>query len=106
MAAAAVLGANDGIVSVGRHRHRVAGATTNRGAQPSSPLGWRAGRGGRVDGARRVRVRLQPRDSERAQIKQEKRELAASPQAELTELDRPVRSQGPFAATAHTVAVG
>jgi vacuolar iron transporter family protein len=44
------------------------------------------------------------RDSERAQIKQEKGELAASPEAELTELTALYEAKGPSAATARTVA--
>src|SRR5690242_10185274 len=45
------------------------------------------------------------RDSERAQIKQEKRELAASPEAELTELTALYEAKGLSAATARTVAI-
>src|SRR6266436_446821 len=82
---AAVLGANDGIVSVAGIVIGVAGATTNRG-----PI-FTAGLAGLVAGAvsmalgEYVSVSSQ-RDSERAQITQEKRELAATPDAELTEL--------------------
>jgi VIT1/CCC1 family predicted Fe2+/Mn2+ transporter len=82
----------------------VAGATTNRG-----PI-FTAGLAGLVAGAvsmalgEYVSVSSQ-RDSERAQIKQEKRELAASPQAELTELTALYEARGLSAATARTVAV-
>src|SRR6185295_14181369 len=100
---AAVLGANDGIVSVAGIVIGVAGATTNRG-----PI-FTAGLAGLVAGAvsmalgEYVSVSSQ-RDSERAQIKQEKRELAASPEAELTELTALYEAKGLSAATAHTVA--
>ena len=101
---AAVLGANDGIVSVAGIVIGVAGATTNRG-----PI-FTAGLAGLVAGAvsmalgEYVSVSSQ-RDSERAQIKQEKGELAASPEAELTELTALYEAKGLSAATAHTVAV-
>ena len=77
---AAVLGANDGIVSVAGIVIGVAGATTNRG-----PI-FTAGLAGLVAGAvsmalgEYVSVSSQ-RDSEHAQIEQEKRELATSPEA-------------------------
>jgi len=95
---AAVLGANDGIVSVAGIVIGVAGATTNRG-----PI-FTAGLAGLVAGAvsmalgEYVSVSSQ-RDSERAQIKQEKRELAASPEAELTELTALYEAKGLSAAT-------
>ena len=101
---AAVLGANDGIVSVAGIVIGVAGATTNRG-----PI-FTAGLAGLVAGAvsmalgEYVSVSSQ-RDSQRAQIKQEKRELAASPEAELTELTALYEAKGLSAATARNVAV-
>src|ERR1700760_1775881 len=101
---AAVLGANDGIVSVAGIVIGVAGATSSRG-----PV-FTAGLAGLVAGAvsmalgEYVSVSSQ-RDSERAQIKQEKRELAASPEAELTELTALYEAKGLSAATARTVAV-
>ena len=101
---AAVLGANDGIVSVAGIVIGVAGATTSRG-----PI-FTAGLAGLVAGAvsmalgEYVSVSSQ-RDSERAQIKQEKRELATSPEAELTELTALYEAKGLSAATARTVAV-
>lgn len=100
---AAVLGANDGIVSVAGIVVGVAGATTNRG-----PI-FTAGLAGLVAGAvsmalgEYVSVSSQ-RDSERAQIKQEKRELADTPEAELTELTALYEAKGLSAATARTVA--
>src|SRR5258706_16475507 len=75
---AGVLGANDGIVSVAGIVIGVAGAPAARG-----PI-FTAGLAGLVAGAvsmalgEYVSVSSQ-RDSERAQIKQEKRELATSP---------------------------
>src|SRR6201989_311180 len=100
---AAVLGANDGIVSVAGIVIGVAGATTNRG-----PI-FTAGLAGLVAGAvsmalgEYVSVSSQ-RDSERAQMKQEKRELAASPEGELTELTALYEAKGLSAPNARTVA--
>ena len=101
---AAVLGANDGIVSVAGIVIGVAGATTSRG-----PI-FTAGLAGLVAGAvsmalgEYVSVSSQ-RDSEHAQIAQEKRELASTPDAELTELTALYEAKGLSAATARTVAV-
>jgi VIT1/CCC1 family predicted Fe2+/Mn2+ transporter len=100
---AAVLGANDGIVSVAGIVIGVAGATTSRG-----PI-FTAGLAGLVAGAvsmalgEYVSVSSQ-RDSEHAQIRQEKRELASTPEAELTELTALYEAKGLSAATARTVA--
>src|SRR5512146_1668995 len=100
---AAVLGANDGIVSVAGIVIGVAGATSDRG-----PI-FTAGLAGLVAGAvsmalgEYVSVSSQS-DSQRAQIKQEKRELAATPEAELTELTALYEAKGLSAATARTVA--
>jgi VIT1/CCC1 family predicted Fe2+/Mn2+ transporter len=100
---AGVLGANDGIVSVAGIVIGVAGATTSRG-----PI-FTAGLAGLVAGAvsmalgEYVSVSSQ-RDSERAGIRQEKRELAATPEAELTELTALYEAKGLSAATARTVA--
>src|SRR5579863_6761839 len=100
---AAVLGANDGIVSVAGIVIGVAGATTSRG-----PI-FTAGLAGLVAGAvsmalgEYVSVSSQ-RDSEHAQISQEKRELATTPEAELTELTALYEAKGLSAATARTVA--
>jgi VIT1/CCC1 family predicted Fe2+/Mn2+ transporter len=100
---AGVLGANDGIVSVAGIVIGVAGATSARG-----PI-FTAGLAGLVAGAvsmalgEYVSVSSQ-RDSERAEIKQEKGELAASPEAELTELTALYEAKGLSAATARTVA--
>ena len=100
---AGVLGANDGIVSVAGIVIGVAGATTSRG-----PI-FTAGLAGLVAGAvsmslgEYVSVSSQ-RDSERAEIKQEKGELANDPDAELTELTALYEAKGLSAATARTVA--
>ena len=100
---AAVLGANDGIVSVAGIVIGVAGATSARG-----PI-FTAGLAGLVAGAvsmalgEYVSVSSQ-RDSQRAMMAQEKRELAASPEAELAELTALYEAKGLSAATARTVA--
>jgi VIT1/CCC1 family predicted Fe2+/Mn2+ transporter len=101
---AAVLGADDGIVSVAGIVIGVAGATSARG-----PI-FTAGLAGLVAGAvsmalgEYVSVSSQ-RDSQRAQMAQEKRELAANPEAELTELTALYEAKGLSAATARTVAL-
>jgi vacuolar iron transporter family protein len=100
---AGVLGANDGIVSVACIVIGVAGATAHRGAI------FTAGLAGLVGGAvsmalgEYVSVSTQ-RDSERAQIKQEKQELADNPDAELTELTALYEAKGLSASTARSVA--
>src|SRR6267154_4769892 len=100
---AAVLGANDGIVSVAGIVVGVAGATSARG-----PI-FTAGRAGLVAGAvsmslgEYVSVSSQ-RDSETAELAQEKRELAEMPTAELAELTALYEAKGLSAATARTVA--
>jgi len=100
---AAVLGANDGIVSVAGIVIGVAGATSSRG-----PI-FTAGLAGLVAGAvsmalgEYVSVSSQ-RDSQRALMAQEKRELATSPEAELTELTALYEAKGLSAETARTVA--
>jgi VIT1/CCC1 family predicted Fe2+/Mn2+ transporter len=100
---AAVLGANDGIVSVAGIVIGVAGATTSRG-----PI-FTAGLAGLVAGAvsmalgEYVSVSSQ-RDSERAEIAQEKRELAGTPEVELAELTALYEAKGLSAATAKAVA--
>src|SRR6201991_2604306 len=100
---AGVLGANDGIVSVAGIVIGVAGATAARGAI------FTAGLAGLVGGAvsmalgEYVSVSSQ-RDSERAQIKQEQRELAENPRGELTELIALYEAKGLSPATARSVA--
>jgi VIT1/CCC1 family predicted Fe2+/Mn2+ transporter len=101
---AGVLGADDGIVSVAGIVVGVAGATSARGAI------FTAGLAGLVAGAvsmalgEYVSVSSQ-RDSELAQMSQEKRELAETPEAELAELTALYEAKGLSAATARTVAI-
>src|SRR6478672_8252259 len=90
---AAVLGANDGIVSVAGIVVGVAGATDRRG-----PI-FTAGLAGLVAGAvsmalgEYVSVSSQ-RDSERAMVAKERRELAESPDTELAELTAIYEAKG------------
>jgi VIT1/CCC1 family predicted Fe2+/Mn2+ transporter len=101
---AGVLGANDGIVSVASLVVGVAGATTD------TPALLIAGVAGLVGGAismalgEYVSVSSQ-RDSERALIAKETRELREMPDEELTELTELYRARGLTDATARQVAV-
>jgi vacuolar iron transporter family protein len=101
---AGVLGANDGIVSVAGLVVGVAGATTDRG-----PI-FTAGLAGLVAGAvsmalgEFVSVSSQ-RDSERALVALERRELAETPEQELAELVGIYRQKGLSDSTARAVAV-
>ena len=101
---ASVLGANDGIVSVAALVVGVAGATSARG-----PI-FTAGLAGLVGGAASmalgeyVSVSSQ-RDSERAQLAQEKRELAEEPEEELAELTALYEAKGLSPGTAKQVAI-
>ncbi len=100
---AGVLGADDGIVSVAGIVIGVAGATASRGTI------FTAGLAGLVAGAvsmalgEYVSVSSQ-RDSESAQLTQERRELAQMPGQELAELTAIYEAKGLSAATARTVA--
>jgi VIT1/CCC1 family predicted Fe2+/Mn2+ transporter len=100
---AGVLGANDGIVSVAGIVVGVAGATSLRGAIVT------AGVAGILAGAismalgEYVSVSTQ-RDTERALLDKERRELAETPAAELAELASLYRAKGLSEATARTVA--
>jgi vacuolar iron transporter family protein len=101
---AGVLGANDGIVSVAALVVGVAGATT------AVPALLTAGVAGLVGGAismalgEYVSVSSQ-RDSERAMIALEERELTETPAEELAELAAMYRARGLSDETAHRVAV-
>ena len=101
---AAVLGANDGIVSVAGLVMGVAGATSDRQTI------FVAGLAGLVAGAlsmatgEYVSVSTQ-RDSERALIAKETRELAEEPEEELAELAELYRQKGLSAGLAKQVAV-
>jgi VIT1/CCC1 family predicted Fe2+/Mn2+ transporter len=100
---AAVLGADDGIVSVAGIVIGVAGATASR-----API-FTAGLAGLVAGAvsmalgEYVSVSSQ-RDSERAQVTQERKELGSDPDAELAELAAIYEAKGLSADTAGLVA--
>ncbi|MBK4346687.1 VIT1/CCC1 transporter family protein [Lacisediminihabitans changchengi] len=101
---AGVLGANDGIVSVAAIVVGVAGATS------SVPAILTAGTAGLVGGAismalgEYVSVSSQ-RDSQRALIAKEKRELAEEPEVELEELTALYRDKGLSEVTARQVAI-
>ena len=101
---AGVLGANDGIVSTAGLVVGVAGATTQR-----SPI-ITAGLAGLISGAvsmalgEYVSVSSQ-RDTERALLAKERRELAEYPEAELQELTEIYESKGLSSETARVVAV-
>ena len=101
---AGVLGANDGIVSVAAIVVGVAGATPQLAAIVT------AGTAGVVGGAismalgEYVSVSSQ-RDSQKALIAKEKRELAELPEQELDELTALYQAKGLTAETAHRVAV-
>jgi len=101
---AGVLGANDGIVSVAGIVVGVAGATTDRGAIFTAGLAGLVGGAVSMSLGEYVSVSSQ-RDSERAEITQEKQELADDPDAELTELTALYEAKGLSAAAARTVAV-
>ena len=100
---AAVLGANDGIVSVAAIVLSVAGATTNKGSI------FTAGLPGFVAGAlsmgvgEYVSVSTQ-RDTERAFIRHEAWELKTKPKEELAELAQMYQEKGVSAKTAKQVA--
>ncbi len=100
---AAVLGANDGIVSIAGLVVGVAGATTDTNIIAT------AGIAGLVAGAlsmaagEYISVSTQ-RDAERAYIEKEKAELAANPKEELKELADAYEAKGLSAKTAHIVA--
>ena len=90
---AAVLGANDGIVSTAGLVVGVAGATSSRTAILTAGLaGLFAGALAMASGEY-VSASSQ-RDAERAMLALERRELAESPQAEVAELARIYESKG------------
>ena len=100
---AAVLGANDGIVSTAGLVVGVAGATTSRTAILTAGLaGLFAGSLAMASGEY-VSVSSQ-RDAERAMLALERRELAESPQAEADELAQIYESRGLEAGLARHVA--
>ncbi|MDB5169098.1 MAG: putative rane protein [Candidatus Saccharibacteria bacterium] len=100
---AAVLGANDGVVSVSSIIVGVAGATNNRGTI------FTAGLAGLVAGAMSMAVGeyvsvSSQSDTEKAYIKAEKKRLAANPEEEFDELVDMYTTKGMSAKTAHLVA--
>jgi VIT1/CCC1 family predicted Fe2+/Mn2+ transporter len=100
---AGVLGANDGIVSVAAIMVGVAAATTS--FTPILAGGLAALVGGAISMALGEYVSVSSqRDSQRALISQERRELAAMPEEETRELEELYRAKGLSAATARTVA--
>ncbi|MFI0152619.1 VIT family protein [Streptomyces lydicus] len=90
---AAVLGANDGIVSTAGLVVGVAGATDNRGALLTAGLAGLLAGSLSMAAGEYVSVSTQ-RDSEKAALAQEKRELATEPQAELVELTELLQGKG------------
>ncbi|MCE5291898.1 MAG: VIT family protein [Nocardiaceae bacterium] len=100
---AAVLGANDGIVSIAGLVVGVAGATTATGPiLTASIAGLLAGAISMAAGEY-ISVSTQ-RDTEKALLAKERRELAEDPDAELEELARIYEGKGLKAETAWTVA--
>ncbi|MFG2095388.1 VIT family protein [Streptomyces sp. NPDC048612] len=90
---AAVLGANDGIVSTAGLVVGVAGATDERGALLTAGLAGLLAGSLSMAAGEYVSVSTQ-RDSEKAALAKEKRELAAEPQAELIELTEMLEGKG------------
>jgi vacuolar iron transporter family protein len=100
---AGVLGANDGIVSTAAVAVGVAGATAE--VAPVLLAGAAALVGGAISMALGEYVSVSSqRDSERALIAKERRELAADPEAEFAELVGLYRAQGLTPETAQRVA--
>lgn len=100
---AAVLGANDGIVSVGGLVLGLAGATT------SKSIIFTAGLAGLVAGALSMAVGeyisvSSQRDTEKTLLQKERRELREDPKGELNELAQHYQSKGLSAETAMEVA--
>ncbi len=90
---AAVLGANDGIVSTAGLVVGVAGATDSRSALLTAGLAGLLAGSMSMAAGEYVSVSTQ-RDSEKAALAQEKRELATEPQAELIELTELLAGKG------------
>ncbi|MGV3712120.1 VIT1/CCC1 transporter family protein [Pseudolysinimonas sp.] len=100
---AGVLGANDGIVSVAAVTVGVAGATTDMFAIVAA--GVAAIVGGAISMALGEYVSVSSqRDSERAEIDREKKELTADPEGELAELAANYEARGLTPDTARKVA--
>ncbi len=101
---AGVLGANDGIVSTAGLVIGVAAATTDRGAVLTAGLAGLAAGAMSMAVGEYVSVSTQ-RDSERALIQKEIRELREEPEAELAELAGIYQGKGLSPELAHRVAV-
>ncbi|MFE2955657.1 VIT1/CCC1 transporter family protein [Nocardia tengchongensis] len=100
---AAVLGANDGIVSVSGIVVGVAAATTETGPVVTAGIAGLAAGAVAMALGEYVSVSSQ-RDSEQALLAKERRELLESPEEELAELAAIYRKKGLSPATAQTVA--
>ncbi|MGV9666220.1 VIT1/CCC1 transporter family protein [Nocardia niigatensis] len=100
---AGVLGANDGIVSVAGIVVGVAAATSNSTAIMTAGVAGLAAGAVSMALGEYVSVSTQ-RDSERALLEIERRELAEQPEAELAELAAIYRAKGLSPATAQAVA--
>ncbi|MGW2697818.1 VIT1/CCC1 transporter family protein [Streptomyces sp. NPDC001296] len=90
---AAVLGANDGIVSTAGLVVGVAGATTDRGALLTAGLAGLLAGSMSMAAGEYVSVSTQ-RDSEKAALALERRELTEQPEAELAELTELLERRG------------
>lgn len=101
---AGVLGANDGIVSTAGLVIGVAAATTDRGIVLTAGLAGLAAGALSMAAGEYVSVSTQ-RDTERALIAKEMRELEEEPEAELAELAGLYRDKGLSPELAHQVAV-
>ncbi|MEW1859105.1 VIT family protein [Streptomyces sp. NBC_00669] len=100
---AAVLGANDGVVSTAGIVVGVAGATDSRSALLTAGLAGLLAGSLSMAAGEYVSVSTQ-RDSEQAALAVEREELAATPQAELAELTGLLEEQGITHELAHEVA--
>ncbi|WP_069172251.1 VIT1/CCC1 transporter family protein [Streptomyces griseus] len=100
---AAVLGANDGVVSTAGLVVGVAGATQDRGTLVTAGLAGLLAGSLSMAAGEYVSVSTQ-RDSERAALAMEKRELAETPEAELVELAGMLEDKGLSAEVAREAA--
>ncbi|AJC57815.1 MULTISPECIES: VIT family protein [Streptomyces] len=100
---AAVLGANDGVVSTAGLVVGVAGATDSRSTLLTAGLAGLLAGSMSMAAGEYVSVSTQ-RDSEKAALALEKRELATEPQAELQELTELLEGKGLSSALAQEVA--
>ncbi|OKJ71065.1 VIT1/CCC1 transporter family protein [Streptomyces sp. CB02460] len=101
---AAVLGANDGVVSTAGLVVGVAGATDDRGALLTAGLAGLLAGSLSMAAGEYVSVSTQ-RDSEKAALATERRELQETPEAELAELTGLLEGKGLSREVAHEAAV-